>query len=73
MTKPNKGIGEGIRIKFWSDVAHQKGLRCGSCIEYFCDEYDGDQCENDNDITARKCKAFRSWRSILKLKLNFWR
>lgn len=39
------------------------GLRCGNCIHYFCDEFDGDQCDiMDFELNRRQCKSFKSWR-----------
>ena len=52
-------------------LAYEKGLRCGNCIHYFCDEYDGDQCESDNDMMAIECKGFVSWRNVLRLNFAF--
>ena len=57
--------------EFREDLAYEKGLRCGNCVNYFCDEYDGDHCESDNDMMAIKCREFVSWRDVLRLNFAF--
>jgi len=59
--------------EFREDFAYEKGLRCGNCVNYFCDEYDGDHCENDNDMMAIKCREFVSWRDVLRLNFAFFK
>jgi len=48
----------------------QKGIRCGNCIYYFCDNED--MCVNDNDMMAMDCTDFKSWNTEVKeLKEKF--
>jgi hypothetical protein len=46
----------------------ERGLRCGNCINYFCDEYNGDQCEiHEFELRERKkCKDFKSLKDVNK-------
>ena len=65
-----KELLENLDSKKEDKFLWDKGIRCGNCIHYQCDEYDGDQCENDNDMMALKCNEFKSWYDEIQKLIN---
>lgn len=66
-----RNVKEDKARQFREDLAFEKGLRCGNCIEYYCDQYDGDHCDCDNNMEVITCEDFRSWRDVFRLNLAF--